>query len=106
MVVDNFITNIKPNGIFAEYDKHAKLALVIIKDTFVHGAICTNSYGWIPGESNNKNNDNDGHTDDIDYNNKRIKDTDVNEWVNKLNALPVKEYMIVYTAIKICHGLL
>ena len=71
---------------FAEYMKHAKLALVIKDTLFVHGAICTNSYGWIPGESNNKNNDNDGHTDDIDYNNKRIKDTDVNEWVNKLNA--------------------
>lgn len=90
MVVDNFITNIKPNGIFAEYMKHAKLALVIKDTLFVHGAICTNSYGWIPGESNNKNNDNDGHTDDIDYNNKRIKDTDVNEWVNKLNAFASK----------------
>ena len=68
----------------------AYIALVIKDTLFVHGAICTNSYGWIPGESNNKNNDNDGHTDDIDYNNKRIKDTDVNEWVNKLNAFASK----------------
>jgi hypothetical protein len=90
-VVDNYINNVKPNGIFAEYMEHAKLALIIKDTLFVHGAICARSYGWFPHSKLSQNRGVDaGCTDGTPNDIARVKETNVNEWVHKLNTFAKK----------------
>ena len=72
VVTANFIDNLKPNGIFSEYMQHAKLALIINDTLFVHGAVCTNSYGWVPETLDGAIND-ANHSTDERNNAERIK---------------------------------
>ena len=89
VVTANFIDNLKPNGIFSEYMQHAKLALIINDTLFVHGAVCTNSYGWVPETLDGAIND-ANHSTDERNNAERIRNTDPFNWVNQLNSFAKK----------------